>query len=182
MKHVFLLLIFVFSSAALSAQTSEEFFKMAVQKFENEQYLDANTLIDKAIEKDKHQLNNYLLKSKIEFKLRNKKSVILNMYKAIAVAPKDSEPYSRAGEFYSSFGYPDSAIAMYNRAIERAENDTVLHNMYTNRSTAYMNNQQFKLAKSDLERTLKFNPNNQAALNNMAVTLAGLNERKDAII
>src|SRR5690349_21097840 len=125
MKIFLFSLVSFFFPFSPQPQTSKEFNKLANQKFNNDQYLKAIPLTNKAIEKDKTNYKNYILKTRIDYSLKNYVSAVENSLKAITVAPDKSEPYIVSGALYNSYFLPDSAIAMFNRAYARAESDSI---------------------------------------------------------
>jgi tetratricopeptide (TPR) repeat protein len=182
MKLIYCCIALLLTFCSVQAQTSEEFCKMAQQKFDQEKYQDANTLIEKAREKDKTNYKNYILKARIDYHLNNYVQAVENSHKAIAAAPDKSEPYMVAGALYNSYFLPDSAIAMFNRAYARAESDSIKYECIIFRSSAYRNKRDFKSAKKDLELVLAADPNHLHALNNIAIIYANMNKPEKAIV
>ncbi|HEY0031304.1 MAG TPA: tetratricopeptide repeat protein [Bacteroidia bacterium] len=168
MKKPLLLALLVCSISFSFSQTAEEYNDMAIKKTESKDYQYAMGLINKAIALDPKNQWYYLRKAEIQFELTGPMDAIEIVRSAIAIDKKESEPYNRAGGYYSSSGMGDSAITMYNRAIRYAENDTMKFTYIMNRGTAKSAIRDFEGAVKDFEEVLAYNPVDIAALNNVA--------------
>lgn len=150
------------------AQTAAEFDKMADKKMELKDYQYAMVLINKAIALDAKNKWYYLKKADIQFNLSGPAEAIKIVKTAILLDTKEAESYSRAGTYYSSAGWADSAIDMYNTAIKFAKNDTLKNYYISNRGAAKYGIRDFEGAVKDFESVLAFNPNEIGALINVS--------------
>ncbi|MFZ4400425.1 MAG: tetratricopeptide repeat protein [Bacteroidales bacterium] len=166
MKKTFLFFILIIINSYIYSQSAEEYDKLAHNKMELKDYQYAMVLITKAIELDNKNQWYYLRQAEIEFNLTGPSEAIKIIRSAILLNKKESEPYNRAGTYYSSAGITDSAIAMYNYAIKFAKNDTLKNAYISNRGAAKYSNRDFEGAVIDFENVLIFNPEDIGALLN----------------
>jgi tetratricopeptide (TPR) repeat protein len=175
MKKSLLIVLFAsIVSVSYSQQTAEEFNDMAGKKMELKDYQYATVLINKAIALDKKNQWYLLRKADIQFSLTGPVDAIITAKAAIALDKKIAEPYNRLASYYDSGGMGDSAVMMYNEAINRAENDTAKNSYIMNRGTAKLGMRDFAGAVKDFEITLAFDPSNIGALNNISSGYAEL--------
>jgi tetratricopeptide (TPR) repeat protein len=173
--------LLLFSFFISKSQTATELSDMAQKKLEMKDYQYALVLIEKAIAKNDTNQWYYLTKAEIEFKLYGSKQALKSVFKAISINRKSPEPYSRAGSYYSSRNITDSAIYMYDHAIKYAPDDSSKNNYLLNRGSAKESVRDFEGARADYEKVLQFNPNDIAALNNIAGVYSELGMQRKGI-
>jgi tetratricopeptide (TPR) repeat protein len=83
--------------------------------------------------------------------------------------PKSAQPYSSLGHLYQLQGAPQDALASYETAQELAPRDTRILNQI---AILESNSGQAKQAIATLNKQLALDPNNAAAMNNLAFNLA----------
>ncbi len=184
MKRQLLLLIFLLASKFIFSQSADELIEMADAKFDQKDYKYALVLIEKAIAlNDTNQKWYYLKKSEIEFKLYGPMVSIQTLKDVLKTNKNFAEAYNRAGTFYSSAGYADSAIMMYNLALKYTSNgDSLKYYYLSNRGTAKAAIRDFAGAAKDYEKVLAFNPTDIATLNNISEIYDEMEMKDKAII
>ncbi|MBN4065932.1 tetratricopeptide repeat protein [Candidatus Amoebophilus asiaticus] len=168
MKEILLIISILFISTIAYSQDADKYSDMADAKIEQGDFQYAMVLIEKAIALNETNQWFYLKKAEIQFKLSGPLDAIQILQQAILLNPEKPEPYNRVGSYYESAGITDSAIIMYNLAINHSENDTAKYAYIMNRGAAKAGRRDFKEALKDYEAVLKFDPKNIGALNNIA--------------
>ena len=169
MKKIIILLLLIIPFKWIFSQSEEDFIKLSNEKFEKKDFKYALVLIEKVIALDVTNQWYYLKKAEIEFNLYGPMQALKTVKKSIRINSKTAEPYNRAGLFYSSAGYADSAILMFDLAIKNSnDNDTMRFTYLLNRGSAKAAVMDFTGAAKDYETVLSFNPNDLGALNNVA--------------
>lgn len=181
MRGSVVVILFCLLGANVQAQQGDEYYTMAIEKREKKDYSYASILIDKAIQLNKNNPWYYLEKATIQLKLSDSDQAIRYIKKAIDADTTFAEAYSRAGRFYSSRGFPDSALVMFDNAIRLAKDDTVKHVYLMNRGTHKASYMDYEGAAADLEEVLRFNPTHFSALNNISNVYDALGRRDEAI-
>lgn len=180
-REIIVVILMLIQPAKGYAQSADEYFAMATEKREKKDYQYASMLIDKAIQLNASNPWYYLEKANIQLKLADSNQAIWHIKKAIQADTTLSEAYSRAGRFYSSRGFSDSASVMFDDAIRLAKDDTTRHIYLMNRGTHKASFMDYEGAASDLEEVLRFNPTHFSALNNISNVYDELGRREDAI-
>lgn len=168
MKYLSFILLWVFLIPFARAQTAEDFFEKAKIQEEKKDFQYASILIDKAIQLDDTNMWYWLEKADIQLNLDDSYLAIESIRKAIAIDSTQPEPYNRAGSYYQNRGIIDSAINMYDMAINLAPNDSSRFSYLHNRGSAKVSERDFEGGRLDYESVLKFDPNDIATLNNIA--------------
>ena len=168
MKKWSLVLLLMVHTPLLFGQSAEEYKEMAEKKMELKNYQYAMELMNKAIALDTKNQWYYLRKADIQFRLSGPTDAIKTVKQAMSLDTKAAEPYNRAGSYYDSGGFPDTAIMMYNEAIKYAKDDTMKYSYTMNRGVAKGSMRDFPGAIKDFESVLAFDPNNIGALNNIS--------------
>lgn len=115
-------LLLLFTQIAFS-QTADQYYNKAIDKEEQKDFLYASVLIDKAIQLNDTNIWYWLKKAEIKMNMSESELAINYIKTAISIDPANAEPYNRAGAFYDSRGYNDSAVYMYNMAMNKAQSD-----------------------------------------------------------
>lgn len=176
LKLALIFVLFLGWCMPVKSQKDVELADMAQAKMARKEYSYALVLIEKAIALNDSNEWYYLTKADIETKLYGPKEALKSAQKAIRLNRKNAEAYSRAGTLYSSFNASDSAIFMYNLAIKYAEDDTTRNAYLVNRAAAKAMSRDFEGALADYKKTLEFDPDNIATLNNVAAVYSRLEQ------
>ncbi len=168
MKKLITILSIFAASSYTYGQTAIEYSDKADMQIERKDYQYAMVLIEKAIALNDTNQWYYLKKSEIQFELSGPLDAIKIAKQAININNESPEPYNRVGNYYESAGIVDSAIMMYDAAINYANNDTARYSYIMNRGTAKSSNRDFKGAIKDYEKVLEFDTEDIGALNNIA--------------
>jgi tetratricopeptide (TPR) repeat protein len=181
MRILFLIVKLLLMGCHLFAQSGEEFYEKALQKEKQNDLPYASLLIDKAIGMEPGNIWYVLKKAEIHIGLKQYQEAVASISAAIAIDTTFSESYNFAGRFFSSGGFFQEAIEMYDQAIHYAKNDTLRHSYIMNRGTAKSVYMDYENALKDFEQVLAFNPESIGCLNNTAQTYVKLNQPQKAI-
>lgn len=179
-RILFVALLFLCFSYVF-CQDAESYEEKADMKYEERDYQYAMVLIDKAIALNDTSYWLLLKKSNIELHISGPRKAMTVVEKAIALKPEASESYNYLGLYFESLGIIDTSIMMFDKAIGYAENDTIRFSFILNRGGAKSSIRDFLGAKADLESVLEFNPNDDAALNNIGPVYRQLGMTERAI-
>lgn len=167
MRKLITTLLILVTTIFTYSQNAIEYSDKADAKMEEKDYQYAMVLIEKAIALNDTNQWYYLKKADIQYQLSGPMDALIIVKQAILINEENPEPYSRAGSFYQSANITDSAIIMYDLAIEKAKNDTLKFSYLMNRGVAKANTRDFIGATSDYKKVLEFDPENIGALNNI---------------
>jgi tetratricopeptide (TPR) repeat protein len=179
-KPLFIVLLIGIVSFA-NAQTAKEFEEMADKKMEAKDYQYAMVLINKAITLDTKNQWLLLQKAEIQYKLTGPREAITIAQSAIKLDRKNAECYNRIGSYYNSGGLIDSAIIMFNQAIQYAKTDTAKNSYLMNRGAAKLGMRDFEGAIKDFESVLAFDATDLGSLINISSCYGELGRSAECI-
>jgi len=116
-------------------------------------------------ESDIASANSFIMKGLENVMKQNSNTAISDFSHAIELNPQSEEAYSfRAAEYRKTHNW-DKAIFDYSRAIDLKKSD----GNYTSRGCAYIMIEKYKEARNDLETALRINPDNDEAIQALAL-------------
>ncbi|MCR9252843.1 MAG: tetratricopeptide repeat protein [bacterium] len=166
-KYCLFLLTFLCTCTFIFAQSYEDYERKSDEKYKEGDYQYAMVLINKAIQLNDTSVRLLLKKSDLEFELSGPREAFAIAKSASDLDKSNPMPYNQMATFYNSGGLIDSAIAMYNKAIELANSDLEKYMYISNRGTAKLGMRDFEGAAEDFEIVLEYDSMNFAALNNI---------------
>jgi tetratricopeptide (TPR) repeat protein len=159
----FLLLCFV----GATAQSADDFYKLAEKYQSEKKCVSAITEIDKAIWLDSTKWEYYNIKADCLSKLGQHQEAFLVYTRGINVNPKEMYLYSNRGNLLLSLGKFDHAIQDFTTALQLSKDDTTKLTSYTNRAAAKISKRDFNGAYDDLMSAYKIDSTEIATLTNL---------------
>ena len=168
--NYFLVSIFLAIAFVTKAQTAEEYLELAVEKTNQQDYVYALGLVEKAIRLEPDNYDLYLEKSILLHYLgqyANEEEILL---KAIKVDSENYRAYMYAGDLYYSQNMLEESIMMYDMAILKTEDKVIKTNLKISKGHSYFSVREFEKAIQIYLTILENEPDNYGALNNIGIT------------
>lgn len=180
-KRLFLLSIILLSVAPSFSQTAEEYFELAIKKYQEEDYQYAKTLIEKSIALDSTDLWSWLFSATINRKSGEYRSALGDYDRALQIDSTEAEIYNRIADLFTSVNSLDQSIYFYDKAIHYAKSDTLRFNYLMNRASAKGILRDYEGAIKDMEAGMEIDPNNILILNNLPMFYQEVGQKEKAI-
>ncbi|MDX2303233.1 MAG: tetratricopeptide repeat protein [Microscillaceae bacterium] len=151
--------LFIFSlifdaSQYVSAQTAEEFLKLARERFETKEFFRALDYLDESLKLNPKYAEAYFLKGLAEFNLQNTVGAIENFNSAIRLNPEYLEAYFNRGLLKAGLQKYEEAIPDFDKVLAKKAIPVV----FEQRGLAHFQLQKSDLAEQDFQNALKLDP------------------------
>lgn len=181
MKKFLLLILSILITTAVIAQTAQEYYDLADEKYQNKDYKYALTLVEKAIELDSSNVWNRLLRSDINIGLNRVEDAINDLGLAMLLDSTEAEVYNQTGILFMEMNYLDESIHFFDQAIHFAKDDSTKFSYYVNSATSKGVLRDFEGAIHDFEESYKIDSSNIVVLNNLAAVYQEIGEKQKGI-
>jgi tetratricopeptide (TPR) repeat protein len=172
-----LLLVFVQGKSFSQEKKSKEYYDIALQYYQANDYLKAIEFSTKAIELNQNFSKSYLLRANAYYSLKRFHEAIKDCLKVIELDPKAYSAYTNMGLAKNGLKRYSEAIIAYSKSIEIKPNATA----YNNRAVTYQYIGDYNLSLADANLSIQLQ-RNYANLDTRASTYALLKQYENAII
>jgi len=178
---IFTFLILLLFSISANGQTAAEYAAFAEEKYEEQAYDAALTLVEKSIALDSTNIWSRLLIADILLRLDRATEAEQQLIINIRNNPNASEAHNRLGLFYLEVNDLNKSIFYYSKAIEFAKSDSISFTYYVNRATAKGVLRQFDESIKDFEKAYAYDSSDMAVLNNLAAIYQEVGQKQKGI-
>jgi tetratricopeptide (TPR) repeat protein len=162
-----LFILFIGLAFMVNAQTPKEYYELAQDAYEKEDYKSTIKYLDKINGKEYLKPDYYNLKAQSQYELKNYNEAYKTVSIGIERFSDVSSLYNTRGNFLMSFQEYDYAISDMTMAIEFCQVDSELHYFYNNRSAAKYSKRDFEGAYQDLMKAYEYDSTDVATLTNL---------------
>lgn len=168
MKQLLAILILLYTSLQLTAQTKQEYYDKALELYEKENFKTALQQINQALRLDSVNLEYLFLKGNTLTRLKQYNEAYATFSRIIEITPHYAPAWNQRGIMLNTIQEFEHAIKDFNEALKLSNPDSVQVGLYINRGAAKMNIRDFQGAYNDFKEAYKLDSSDIGALNNLA--------------
>lgn len=171
MKKSLLLLLVVFVTATVSAQSRQENYKKAQDLMRDNKDKKAIDHLTKCISKDNTHAEYFYLRSTACMNIGDGQGALRDMDFAIKFGPDSAKYYYQRGRIYLLYRRPSLTIKDANEGLKVSKTPKDSSLLYSVRAKAHQDNFDTTDAEKDYNTAIQVDPNNYAALNDKAMMI-----------
>jgi tetratricopeptide (TPR) repeat protein len=168
MKPLLAILILLYTSVQLTAQTKQEYYDKALELYDKENYKSALQQINLALRLDSVNLDYLFLKGNTLTSLKQYKEAYATFSRIIDITPHYAWAWNQRGLMLNTIQEFEYAIKDFTEGLKLSNPDSIQVSLYLNRGSAKINIRDFQGAYNDFKEAYKLDPTNIGVLNNLA--------------
>jgi tetratricopeptide (TPR) repeat protein len=168
MKHLLAILLLLYTSVQLSAQTTKEYYDKALELYKGKNYKGALQQINQALLTDGANTDYLMLKANIQTRSKQYKDAYETLSHTIELHPGYAWAWNNRGLLLNTVQQFEDALQDFDHALQLDNPDSILVSLYVNRGTVKNNMRNVHGAYNDFMAAYKLDSTDIGIINNLA--------------